>query len=341
MHLDELAELVGDAGLIALDDRGVRDRQAERPLEQRDHRVPVGEPADGRGFCEGRDEAEHGMHWQKPFRNDEQGKRRGQHQRRQRLDAAKLRRAFGVTGGVEGEGSGRGHHCITLLVIASEAKQSRVFPRRRTGLLRFARNDGSAKTKARRSGPQISVCTQGAVSGGLGVDLGKVVLSGLRTVGSELADIVGGRLGARDEDFAAGAEQARLDLDGFADRLGGRELVDAREERLGVLIDRLLDVAADLAGLGDGLGHRVLDGGGHALGASEHLGSTVLGGVGGLLDELAGGLGNFQVLDVLESVLEALEGSVGFGGHGVLSILIGLSYGLTPSSLARGTAYMT
>src|SRR5689334_14588058 len=134
------------------------------------------------------------------------------------------------------------------------------------------------KTKARRSGPQISVCTQSARSGGLVVDLRKVVLSGLRTVGGELAEIVGGRLGARDEHFAASAEQARLDLDGFADRLGGRELVDAREERLGVLVDRLLDVAADLAGLSDGLGHGVLDGGGHALGAGESLGSTVLGG---------------------------------------------------------------
>ena len=31
MHLDEFAELVGDAVLVALDDRGVRDRQAQRP----------------------------------------------------------------------------------------------------------------------------------------------------------------------------------------------------------------------------------------------------------------------------------------------------------------------
>src|SRR5882757_409054 len=170
------------------------------------------------------------------------------------------------------------------------------------------------KTKARRSGPQISVFYSGARSGGLVVDLGKIVLSGLRTVGGELAEIVGGRLGARDERFAAGAEQAGLDLDSFAERLGGRELVDAREERFGVLVDRLLDIAADLAGLGDGFGHRVLDGGGHPLGAGESLGSAVLGGAGGLLDELAGSLGNFQVLDVLERVLEAFESGVGFGG---------------------------
>ena len=31
MHLDEFAELVGDAVLVALDDRGVRDRQPQRP----------------------------------------------------------------------------------------------------------------------------------------------------------------------------------------------------------------------------------------------------------------------------------------------------------------------
>ena len=41
MDLDEFAELVGDAVLVALNDRGVRDRQAQRPLEQRHHGVPV------------------------------------------------------------------------------------------------------------------------------------------------------------------------------------------------------------------------------------------------------------------------------------------------------------
>ena len=61
IHLDEFAEFVGDTVLIALDDRGVRDRQAKRPLEQRHHRIPVGEPADGGGFGKSRDEAERGM----------------------------------------------------------------------------------------------------------------------------------------------------------------------------------------------------------------------------------------------------------------------------------------
>ncbi len=58
MHLDEFAELVGDAVLVALDDRGVRDRQTQRPAKQRHHGVPVGEAADGGGFGKGRDEAE-------------------------------------------------------------------------------------------------------------------------------------------------------------------------------------------------------------------------------------------------------------------------------------------
>ena len=58
IHLDEAAEIVGDAVLVLRDDRGVRDRQAERPPEQRHHRIPVGEAADGRGLGEGGDEAE-------------------------------------------------------------------------------------------------------------------------------------------------------------------------------------------------------------------------------------------------------------------------------------------
>ncbi|MGY4471402.1 hypothetical protein ACVWWK_007111 [Bradyrhizobium sp. LB9.1b] len=97
----ELAELVGDAGLVALDDRGVRDRQAQRPLEQRHHCIPIREPADGRGFRECSDESEHGMHGEKPFRDDEQSERRRQHKRRQCLDATQLRRAFCVAGSIK------------------------------------------------------------------------------------------------------------------------------------------------------------------------------------------------------------------------------------------------
>ena len=67
MLLDEFAELVGDAVLIALDDRGMRDRQSQRPAKQRHHGVPVGKPADGGGFRERRDEAEHRMQRQQQF----------------------------------------------------------------------------------------------------------------------------------------------------------------------------------------------------------------------------------------------------------------------------------
>ena len=109
MHLDEFAELVGDAVPVALDDRGVRDRQPQRPFEQRHHGIPVGEAADGGGFRERRDEAEGGMHMQQRFCSDEQRQRAGQHQRRQCLDAPQLGGADGVTRSVEGEGGGDGH----------------------------------------------------------------------------------------------------------------------------------------------------------------------------------------------------------------------------------------
>src|SRR5215470_17557189 len=87
-------------------------------------------------------------------------------------------------------------------------------------------------------------------SGGPVVDLGEVVLGGLRAVGNELAEIFGGRLGPRDEHFTARTGEIRLDLDRFVDRLGRSQLVDTGEERLGVLVHRLLDVVADLGGLG-------------------------------------------------------------------------------------------
>ncbi len=98
MLLDEFAELFRDAMLIGLDDRGMRYRQAQRPAKQRHHGVPVRKPADGGGFGKRRDEAEHRMHRQQPFRDDEQRQRRAQHQRRQRLDAPQFRRARGVAG---------------------------------------------------------------------------------------------------------------------------------------------------------------------------------------------------------------------------------------------------
>ena len=107
MHLDEFAELVGDAVLVALDDRRVRDRQSQRPFEQRHHGVPVGETADGGGLGKGRDEAEHRMHRQQRLRAEENRKRRRQHRRRQQLHAPQLGGARGVAGGVDDESAGK------------------------------------------------------------------------------------------------------------------------------------------------------------------------------------------------------------------------------------------
>src|SRR5215475_2758735 len=79
-------------------------------------------------------------------------------------------------------------------------------------------------------------------SGSLVVDLGEVVLGGLRTVGNELAEIFGGRLGPGDEHFTARTGEVRLNLHRLVQRLGGSQLVQAGEERFRVLIHRLLDV---------------------------------------------------------------------------------------------------
>src|SRR5882672_1626482 len=186
-----------------------------------------------------------------------------------------------------------------------------------------------------------------ARSGGLVIDLGEVVLGGLRTVGDELAEIFGGRLGPRDEHFAARTGEIGLDLHRFVERLGGRQLVDAGEEGLGILVERLLNVAADLGGLADGISNGSLDRGRHLLGAGIGVGGALLGSVGGALDEVAGSLGNFQALEVLERVGHRREGFLdgvirGFGlcGHWGSLHPQCLSYGLTPSGLARGASLM-
>src|SRR5882757_5033302 len=122
------------------------------------------------------------------------------------------------------------------------------------------------KKKARQSGPSKGQLSGGSRSGGLGVDLGEVVLGGLGTVGDELAEIFGGGLRPRDEYFAARTDHVRLDLGRFTQRLGGSQLVDAGEERFRVLIERVLNGAADLGGLGDRTGNGGFDRGGHLLG---------------------------------------------------------------------------
>src|SRR5260370_42484215 len=112
-------------------------------------------------------------------------------------------------------------------------------------------------------------------SGSLVIDLGEVVLGSLRTVGDELAEIFGGGLRPRDEHFAARTDHIGLDLNRLVERLGGSQLVDACEEGLGVLVERLLDVAADLGGLADRIRNGGLDQGGYPPLNRLHRGATV------------------------------------------------------------------
>src|SRR5260221_14766945 len=76
------------------------------------------------------------------------------------------------------------------------------------------------KKKARLSGPCKRAVGRSR-SGGLAVDLGEIVLRGLGTFGDELAEIFGGGFRPRDEKFATRTDHLRLDLGGFAQRLGG------------------------------------------------------------------------------------------------------------------------
>ena len=125
-----------------------------------------------------------------------------------------------------------------------------------------------------------------------------------------------------DEHFAARTDQVRLDLNGFVQRLGRSQLVDAGEERFRVLVERLLDVAADLGGLGDRTGNGGFDRGGRLLRTGVQVGGAILGGLGLLLHELTGSFRNFQVLklgeclgDGREGFLDAVKHGIGLGGH--------------------------
>src|ERR1700722_10891223 len=221
--------------------------------------------------------------------------------------------------------------------------QQRTAPQERRAALR----PGNANCYGQKEGPpkrafEFIRKVSRSRSGGLGVDLGEVVLGGLRTVGDELAEIFGGGLRPRHEHFTARTNQIGLDLNRFVQRLGGCQLVDAGEERLGVLIDRLLDVAADLGGFANRTGNGGLDRSSRLLRTGVKVGGANLGGLGLLLHEVTGRFGHFHVLEILERVgdrresfLDAVQYGIGFGGHWV-SPSSGLSYGLTPSGLARG-----
>src|ERR1700761_9862206 len=117
------------------------------------------------------------------------------------------------------------------------------------------RDAAPAKNKARiMRAFEFKSADRLTASGRLGVDLREVCLGGLRTVGNELAEIFGGRLGPGDEHFTARTGEVRLNLHRLVKRLGGSQLVQAGEERFRVLLHRLLDVAADLGELADGVG---------------------------------------------------------------------------------------
>src|SRR3984893_16137415 len=188
--------------------------------------------------------------------------------------------------------------------------------------------DVRVRKKARLSGPSKEQLVSRSRSGGLGVDLGEVVLRGLGTVGDELAEIFGRGLRPRHEHFAARPQHVGLDLHRLIERLGGSQPVDAGEERLGVLIERGLDIAADLGGPGDRTGNGGFDRGGHLLRTGMKVGSANLRGLGLLLHELTGSFGNFHVLELgerlgdgRESFLDAVHHGIGLGGHVGLSIL--------------------
>ena len=165
MHLDEFAELVGDALLVALDDRGVRDRQPQRPLEQGDHGVPVGEAADGGGLGKGRDEAERRMHRQQRLRAEEDRKRRRQHRRRQQLHAPQLGGAGGVAGSVDDEGGGKRHDGFRILNSNSNASRPTCPGRgaakyallRRAGTHAIAAGPGTSSASRRKCGVLRSI----------------------------------------------------------------------------------------------------------------------------------------------------------------------------------------
>ena len=93
MLLDEFAELVGDAMLVVLDDGGVRNRQSQRPAEQRHNRVPVRKSADGCGFCKCRHETPYRVKMLQGACGHKHRETSDQHQRRQQLDAPEFCRA--------------------------------------------------------------------------------------------------------------------------------------------------------------------------------------------------------------------------------------------------------
>ena len=97
-------EGVADAVLVARDDRGVRDRQAERVAEQRGDREPVGEAADHGRLGECLDPAERGVGGFEQSGYPEQG---GHHH--QQAGGGRLHSGRAWLGWVETAEGGRAH----------------------------------------------------------------------------------------------------------------------------------------------------------------------------------------------------------------------------------------
>ncbi len=117
LSLRKLGEGGADPVLVAGNDRGVRDGEAERVAEQGGHREPVGDAADQPGLGEGADEAPGGMQLDEAGGGDEHRRHAGQHRRGEdphaagaalrRVETAKARpveeaHAGSITGGGHG-----------------------------------------------------------------------------------------------------------------------------------------------------------------------------------------------------------------------------------------------
>ena len=94
--LDELTKLLGDELLVAGNNRGVRNREPERVPEQRDDRVPVGQPSDDRSLRKGGEVAECGVAAFERARDDEQGQTPAKGRRGSKLNASQVDGALAV-----------------------------------------------------------------------------------------------------------------------------------------------------------------------------------------------------------------------------------------------------
>jgi hypothetical protein len=89
--LQEVAEDAADAVLLRRDDGGVRDRQAQRPAEQRGDGEPVGDASHQRGLGGGTHHGEPGVRRFEQPRHDEHQQRHAEEPRGDALHRGELR----------------------------------------------------------------------------------------------------------------------------------------------------------------------------------------------------------------------------------------------------------